>query len=120
MREGARIDKVTGSPWSRDINVNGKEKRQGEDRRREYEVRPEGFLTRGGGGGGGGAGRSRIERGERRRQWRRRQRQRQRRDEVSSFSLLFPLIKISNMITADLATIIERLAVEFAVLALAS
>lgn len=52
MREGARIDKVTGSPWSRDINVNGKEKRQGEDRRREYEVRPEGFLTRGGGGGG--------------------------------------------------------------------
>lgn len=33
MREGARIDTVTGSPWSRDINVNGKEKRQGEDRR---------------------------------------------------------------------------------------
>lgn len=41
------------------------------------------------------------------------------RDEVSGFSLLFPLIKISNMITADLATIIERLAVEFAELALA-
>lgn len=28
--------------------------------------------------------------------------------------MLFPLIKISNMITADLATIIERLRVEFA------
>lgn len=43
LRKGARIDTVTGSPWSRDINVNGKEKRQGEDRRREYEVRPESF-----------------------------------------------------------------------------
>lgn len=43
LREGARIDTVTGSSWSRDINVNGKEKRQGEDRRGEYEVRPEGF-----------------------------------------------------------------------------
>lgn len=47
MRKGARIDTVTGSPWSRDINVNGKEKRQGEDRRREYEVRPEGFNEEG-------------------------------------------------------------------------
>lgn len=36
------------------------------------------------------------------------------RNEGSSFSLLFPLIKISNMITADLATIIERLRLEFA------
>ena len=35
-------------------------------------------------------------------------------NEGSSFSSLFPLIKISNMITADLATIIERLRVEFA------
>lgn len=42
LREGARIDTVTGSPWSRDINVNGKEKRQEEDRRREYEVRQRG------------------------------------------------------------------------------
>ena len=41
-------------------------------------------------------------------------RRRRRRTEGSSFSLLFPLIKISNMITADLATIIEQLEVEFA------
>ena len=35
-------------------------------------------------------------------------------DAGSSFSLLHPLIKIANMITADLATIIEQLEVEFA------
>lgn len=95
--------------WSRDINVNDKEKTSEEEDRRggNTEVRQrvstmggrracrsevgKGGRWRGGNGGG--------------------------RDEISGFSLLFPLIKISNMITADLATIIKRLAAEFAELA---
>lgn len=106
MREGARIDMVTGSPCSRDINVNGKEKRQGERTVGEgIRGSPEGDSQRGGRVGrriegwvdeedGGGGMRYPVS------------------------PLLFPLIKISNMITADLATIIERLAAEFTELAL--
>lgn len=104
----ARIDtRVTGSLSSRDINVNDKEKRHGNARTVGGNMRfARGFSTLDEEASGNGTKWVKADKEAVGWRWQQREETRY----PVPLPLLFPLIKISNMITADLATIIKRLA----------